>query len=716
MKKKICGIIFLVVMMQAMLCNDCFCKEYCIETSNTERELNFWNGWKLFHYGETTVDSKKGDIVKYYTPVIVEGKYVGNYESSAQMRGYGYYSFDFSKHIVGLLSYMKNKITDYNTDFVPHNSSVESGVTVRTAIEKVINNIISNWYSEKYENGEFQDFWTKCIKNRNSVIKEELRKLQNNYYFDTYAKSAIDKLESLMGDKFDDLTEKEETALRGVVFSIMEARYRNKNFRGKINFKLKAEEGDLLPFLVSIKNLNSITRNTITGEYEPKLEFPDFDEMIDGCYQYMYYYDSQVSKSTSHSTVTSYFNYENEDYEETEVDWEGEYDLLTGERFPYLNSNRDLEIFYTKCSAARTLFKKSKENEEGIFGAEEIYDIASETSFSEAMVNMKNRMFEFASSVGGDISEVFSGLTDYNIERTYIMAKNIVENEAIHNEYAYYDIGTNVITFTPGINGNEYLLIDFQKVSLKEPLRKFNGNTSYDTNEDTDMDGVLDRNELGDYSNSEDESIIWKKVDITMFIKKMIESELYGDDTEYKKTLSPHDKLEYSTSKKKNINTALANVKYNVYSKRLEFLSSHSSDNVLDRDEKYEQYLNLDDNTIEVIRSIGNKKNIIEYLKEDKAKLQVMLYKYRSNPVFKDTDFDGYSDKIELEKGYNTKTGLREQLNVKSQVGDDIKVKDRELIDRWLISKLNKLIKEVNIAYQEYDLNISFPFTPPKYI
>ena len=35
----------------------------------------------------------------------------------------------------------------------------------------------------------------------------------------------------------------------------------------------------------------------------------------------------------------------------------------------------------------------------------------------------------------------------------------------------------------------------------------------------------------------------------------------------------------------------------------------------------------------------------------------------------------------------------------------DIDVKDRELIDRWLLSKLNKLIKDVNDAYNEYDLN-----------
>ena len=35
----------------------------------------------------------------------------------------------------------------------------------------------------------------------------------------------------------------------------------------------------------------------------------------------------------------------------------------------------------------------------------------------------------------------------------------------------------------------------------------------------------------------------------------------------------------------------------------------------------------------------------------------------------------------------------------------DIPVKDRELIDRWLISKLNKLIRDVNKAYSEFDLN-----------
>ena len=35
----------------------------------------------------------------------------------------------------------------------------------------------------------------------------------------------------------------------------------------------------------------------------------------------------------------------------------------------------------------------------------------------------------------------------------------------------------------------------------------------------------------------------------------------------------------------------------------------------------------------------------------------------------------------------------------------DIPVEDRDLIDRWLLSKLNKLVKDVNLAYQEFDLN-----------
>ena len=43
----------------------------------------------------------------------------------------------------------------------------------------------------------------------------------------------------------------------------------------------------------------------------------------------------------------------------------------------------------------------------------------------------------------------------------------------------------------------------------------------------------------------------------------------------------------------------------------------------------------------------------------------------------------------------------------------DIPVKKRELIDRWLISKLNKLIKGVNEAFAEYDLNKAVKLVVP---
>ena len=43
----------------------------------------------------------------------------------------------------------------------------------------------------------------------------------------------------------------------------------------------------------------------------------------------------------------------------------------------------------------------------------------------------------------------------------------------------------------------------------------------------------------------------------------------------------------------------------------------------------------------------------------------------------------------------------------------NIEVKDRELIDRWLISKLNKLVKNVTDAMNEYDLNKATKYIVP---
>ena len=234
-----------------------------------------------------------------------------------------------------------------------------------------------------------------------------------------------------------------------------------------------------------------------------------------------------------------------------------------------------------------------------------------------------------------DIREVFNGLTEYNIERTYLMAKNIMENENIHDEYAYYDIGTNIMTYTPGKDGSDYLLIDFQRVKLKEPLRNEKGEW---TNEDTDGDGELDRYELTDGDAT-------KKVDITGFIKKMVEDELYGNDSAYIRSLATDvDKLAYQAEKKERINSTLAKVKYNIYKERENFYEANIDNNKMDWKEWSENYMHVDDATLTALRGLTTESEKIERLKSDNAKIEVELWKYKSNPTLKDTDFDGLVD------------------------------------------------------------------------
>ena len=255
------------------------------------------------------------------------------------------------------------------------------------------------------------------------------------------------------------------------------------------------------------------------------------------------------------------------------------YEALTGTTFKYL-SGTELSNFYNACAITKGLFKKSSENAEGIFGAEELYDITSDVNYSEAMKNMGKAIRKFCEDAGSDVRTIFNGLSDYNMERTYMMAKNIVSSNRVQNEYAYYNIGTNIITYTPGLDGSDYLLLDFQRVKLEEPLRKYDGNSRYWTNKDTDRDGILDRNELGGDDtpqNTNDESLLYAKVDITGFIKKMVENELYGNDT---------DSIN-SENGKTLINTAIANMKYNVYKKRKEFMDESGDTNKVDRTEDY---------------------------------------------------------------------------------------------------------------------------------
>ena len=108
MKKRIYAIILTIVLIITLTPLNCYARQYEVNSTNTESEYNFWNGWKEFHYGATDIGSKKGDTITYQRPVIYSNGTTGIYETSATMRGYGYYSFDFSKHILGLLSYLKN--------------------------------------------------------------------------------------------------------------------------------------------------------------------------------------------------------------------------------------------------------------------------------------------------------------------------------------------------------------------------------------------------------------------------------------------------------------------------------------------------------------------------------------------------------------------------------------------------------------------------------
>lgn len=88
------------------------------------------------------------------------------------------------------------------------------------------------------------------------------------------------------GNYFSRLTTDQKKALKGVLFSVMEARYRNKNVQGKMNLEVKASEGELWPFLVNLENLKSIAydknndRYIDTSKNETYYKWPDFEKIV----------------------------------------------------------------------------------------------------------------------------------------------------------------------------------------------------------------------------------------------------------------------------------------------------------------------------------------------------------------------------------------------------------------------------------------------------
>ena len=629
--------------------------------SKTENNISCWVGWKEYHYGAVTAISKKGDRVKFVqSPYIdINGDYHEGGEKEVETSGYGYYSLDYIKQLPALLSYMRNtKIGNYKVPFIPEDNILydieeedNNEISIKQALEIVIKNMISRRNDGKYEGGEFKTFWELVFKEE---YEKELRELQNKFYWKAYGESAYNVLGIMMNKKNEELSKVKQAMLRGVVLSVMEARYRNKDVQGKMDLKIDAAEGELWPFLVYLENLDKIYYDETSKQYidsdkkRTYYKWPSLEKMIEGVYQWMVYSDADIIRTTSHSTITSIKKESEEEGEEIDVDWEGEYMELTGKEIPML-SGRALEEFYEKCQKVRSLFKKSKNNLEGIFGAQELYDITSDINFSTAMKNMKDAMEDFCGD--GTMDSVWTGLTNYNIERTYLMAKNIVETNRVQDEFAYYDIGTNIITHTYGREGREYMLMDFQIVKLKEPLKD-----KYDnwTNIDTDGDGILDRNELGDNPNSnndknkeEEYSALYEKVDVTGFIKKTIQKELYG----------ANDTLANEPESIKIVNDTLAKVKFNIYKAREEFIKMHEEDNVCNRREDKEHYLNIDSATETKLKNKTDADRMQILSNGNEGKLQVSLYKYTSNPVLKDTDFDGISDKEDKAPKNNHFTG-----------------------------------------------------------
>ena len=68
---------------------------------------------------------------------------------------------------------------------------------------------------------------------------------------------------------------------------------------------------------------------------------------------------------------------------------------------------------------------------------------------------------------------MFVGLDSEYIARTYLMAKNIADNTRLIEQNAQYDIGSNIISRTPGGVDNQILLSDLQlALDNKSDLQK----------------------------------------------------------------------------------------------------------------------------------------------------------------------------------------------------------------------------------------------------
>ena len=118
----------------------------------------------------------------------------------------------------------------------------------------------------------------------------------------------------------------------------------------------------------------------------------------------------------------------------------------------------------------------------------------------------------------------------------------------------------------------------------------------------------------------------------------------------------------------------------------------------------------LDENGKKMSKSTGNIINPVAIMQEYGADT-IRFYMMYASPVWTPLKFSVTGVKEVYSKYTSTMKNLYSFFEMYANADKidprkyDIKVEDRELIDKWLLSKLNKLVKEVTEAYQEYDLN-----------
>ncbi len=118
----------------------------------------------------------------------------------------------------------------------------------------------------------------------------------------------------------------------------------------------------------------------------------------------------------------------------------------------------------------------------------------------------------------------------------------------------------------------------------------------------------------------------------------------------------------------------------------------------------------LDAHGKKMSKSVGNIINPIDIMTEYGAD-PVRYYMLYASPVWTPLRFDMVGLKEIYSKYYATLKNAYSFFEMYANADNidpreyDIKVEDRELIDKWLLSKLNKLVNDVVNAYEEYDLN-----------